>query len=439
MNLAYSQAQAAASSVPSFLDIPQSDTVSGTITASESLPPESVTESCPTPLSSAISKHSSVTGTPQAMRGWLMSLPPVSLASRSVSPESKKEPTTSGICGRQRQSALELCAPDSFCLKTCRESVPTCPWLLETCADLGMKFQDPSSLGLTMLGRRTEGNGCGYLPTAQQRDYRSPDLPGSVNYERKAAKGWTIDLNSKIALLPTPRKCMTGDISEERKADRFNNLETVLSRELLPTLSVTTTGGPTGLCGGSGNRKKFNRMWGQLPTPRAEKHTPQSRADFTPNLAARIQELAPTPSASMVTMQDFVQAKYHSSKRPKYSEVMLPTPNMMDGGSKETHRGEGTRLKLLGAVSGQSRGLKLQPAFVEYMMNWPEGWTALEPLPLESMEKWLSGTTWDEPWPDAAQRLCQAGNVSDRVNRLKALGNGQVSVVVATAWRILTQ
>ena len=51
-----------------------------------------------------------------------------------------------------------------------------------------------------------------------------------------------------------------------------------------------------------------------LPTPRANKQSPQSRADFTPNLPARV---------------------------------------------------------------GTGTGLKLQPAFVEWMMGFPEGWTEI--------------------------------------------------------------
>lgn len=41
-------------------------------------------------------------------------------------------------------------------------------------------------------------------PTPQSRDFRSPDLPESGNYQRKEEKGWTIDLNSKVLNWPTP-------------------------------------------------------------------------------------------------------------------------------------------------------------------------------------------------------------------------------------------
>jgi hypothetical protein len=44
------------------------------------------------------------------------------------------------------------------------------------------------------------------LPTPQSRDFRSPDKPESGNFQRKMREGYTIDLNSTIAMLPTNRQ-----------------------------------------------------------------------------------------------------------------------------------------------------------------------------------------------------------------------------------------
>ena len=165
MNSAYSQVQAVDSSEQCSSVSGPLDTSNGMTIASESLPPESVTESSPTPLSSAISKHSLIQDVQNFIEGLRTLSPPDFPVSPSPSPESKREPTTKGICGRQQQPSLELSSPDSFCLKTCRESVPTCPWLSETCADLGMKFQDPSSLGLTTLALPIGASEYGYWAT----------------------------------------------------------------------------------------------------------------------------------------------------------------------------------------------------------------------------------------------------------------------------------
>jgi len=181
MNYPYLPERAAASSELHCSDSGPSDMLNGMTTANVSLPPESKTESCPTPLSSAMSKHSSVTGTPKAIREWLVSLPPDSRASRSVSPASKSTPQTKGICGPIQPMLSGLSAPDSYCLKMCPVSASTCPWLSETCADLGMKFQDPSSLGLTTSAPRTEEkeSGCWPTPHGFSKDGRSNGPSGN--------------------------------------------------------------------------------------------------------------------------------------------------------------------------------------------------------------------------------------------------------------------
>lgn len=128
--------------------------------------------------------------------------------------------------------------------------------------------------------------------------------------------------------------------------------------------------------------------------------------------------LSATPTESMATMQDFVQAKFHSSKRPKYSEAMLPTPTVpREHDSDETagkfyesqtrgylarelmlptpaardyksDLGQQTDEDLYGKngkplartiqyQDGQRTGMKLQPAFALWMMGYPEDWCDL--------------------------------------------------------------
>ena len=167
---------------------------------------------------------------------------------------------------------------------------------------------------------RTEEIGSGLLPTAQNRDYRSPDLQKSRNFKRKQKKGWTIDLNSKIAMLPTP-------------------------------------------------------------------------------------------TDSMKTMQDMIQAKFHSSKRPKYADCkilptpkgsaagpdyaklnrsktgaslqtvvgLLPTPAARDykgaNGSEHMKKKRPHIDQLPNAIAhGTNRGLKLHSDFVTFLMGYPIDW-----------------------------------------------------------------
>ena len=80
-------------------------------------------------------------------------------------------------------------------------------------------------------------------------------------------------------------------------------------------------------------------------------------------------------------------------------------------------------------------------------MNWPLGWTSLDPLPEETFQDWQlrtqDGTWWDcdpseTPHRDGEIVGRVTVGVKARVDRLKAIGNGQVPAVVRLAWQILT-
>lgn len=81
-------------------------------------------------------------------------------------------------------------------------------------------------------------------------------------------------------------------------------------------------------------------------------------------------------------------------------------------------------------------GGQLNPTWVEWLMNWPLGWTSLDSLPRQNWDAWVDNQQWWDQEPDVPR---VARGVPDRVNRLKALGNGQVPAVAAAAWRLLTQ
>ncbi len=337
MNSAYSQVQAADSSERRSLDSLPSDMSSGMTIVSESLPLESKTESSPMPLSLAISKHSLIQDVRSFTEGLRTSLQVDSPVSPSPSPGSKREPMTKGICGRQQQPSLELCAPDSFCLKTCQESVPTCPWLSETCADLGMKFQDPSSLGLTTLGRRTGGKGCGLLPTPCGNEGRNRKLPDGK-------RGW--GLESLIKMWPTPQVFDANDCQKGPEAVLRDKNRRVM--------------------GGSGGPSKNLREVVSWATPSCRDWKSGKASQETMGRNARPMNEAvvsggkrtlPTPSASMVTMQDMEQAKFAgSADRPKYADC--------PGGA-------------------------LNPEWVEWLMDVPLGFTDLKPLAICRFQAWL--------------------------------------------------
>lgn len=106
-------------------------------------------------------------------------------------------------------------------------------------------------------------------------------------------------------------------------------------------------------------------------------------------------------------------------------EAMLPTPKNRDWKGKSQRGNYGNTTDCLpNAVSGQ-----LNPDWVELLMGWPLGWTDItkpchNPIP-----------AWPADWEGDTPRVTQ--KTPHRVERLKAIGNGQVPAVAACAFVIL--
>ena len=144
-----------------------------------------------------------------------------------------------------------------------------------------------------------------------------------------------------------------------------------------------------------------------------------------------------------------VAGKFNSRGEPKLSaQVLWPTPHGFspDGRSNGPSGNElgravnqslawPTPTSSLGTKGGRvtprksREGGSLHPDWVELLMGWPKGWTSLDPLESSEMRGWGDG------WEDDTPRV-QAG-VPNRVQRLKAIGNGQVPQCAAAAWGLL--
>jgi hypothetical protein len=75
---------------------------------------------------------------------------------------------------------------------------------------------------------------------------------------------------------------------------------------------------------------------------------------------------------------------------------------------------------------------QLNPDWVEWLMGWPIGWTKTEPIELDWRD-WSIDPADNNEIPRVSQ------SIQNRVHRLKAIGNGQVPLVAATAWKILSE
>lgn len=219
-------------------------------------------------------------------------------------------------------------------------------------------------------------------------------------YSPKLSHHWKakVSRSSHFVFLLQPSKPRTGETDCGLLGD--DEFEDV---ELLPTASVTTTGGPTGLSGGSGNRRKFVRMWKQveeaamLPTPQNRDYRspdlPESgnfkrkqEAGFTIDLNSRIAML-PTPAT-----RDYKGANSpeHLAKERGHHDQLPNAIAMLECDCQSPN----TEVRLISqncpihneypfdyekVPDGASRGLKLQPGFVEWMMGYPIGHTDLKP------------------------------------------------------------
>lgn len=137
---------------------------------------------------------------------------------------------------------------------------------------------------------------------------------------------------------------------------------------------------------------KRPELW---PTPRANDAEKSGNFDINNprnGLAAAAKRL-PTPTSSMMTINDMEQARYHSSKRPPYQEC-YPTPKARDyrtGSKPESRR---IREKMTGKSHSPdlndvaTPGGQLNPTWVEWLMMWPHEWTALESLAMAKFQLW---------------------------------------------------
>ena len=183
-------------------------------------------------------------------------------------------------------------------------------------------------------------------------------------------------------------------------------------------------------------------MW---PTPQTQMTRPVALREggHRSNLEEVVAErMWPTPLASdgakdpTGSLSRLIQTGHRRGRRDGFTregeEISeWPTPTKRDwksGCASEATHDRNAR-PLSEVVHKQSPG-SLNPDWVEWLMGWPLGWTSLEPL-CESA--WFSSTWWDdEPCP----RITTIK--TNRVSRLKAIGNGQVPACMVAAWWLLS-
>ncbi len=394
---------------------------------------------------SAISVHSSVTGTPEAIEEWLMSSREARPVSRLATQENERVELTVGTCGPQCAMSSESSNPSTPTLKTsqayclqmkcnvqsailqpntrpqkrmeksgiCFARLVGSRWikpqqgLFTTSEEFSETFPKSGTMRDGKLYQRRKsvpaisGTGCGLWPTARQAGHKgaasidsakgclkrgfSPNLPEAVQL-------------TKAGLWPTPN--CSSSTGAGLHGDGGMNLQTAVKW-------------PTPKAGGQRNSRQAiidKKGGGKKKSSLALEQAVECSAGILPKelltleeVPAKYRAMFPTPTNSMMTIGDMEQAKHSGN-----------------GGTRPTY---------IDASKGQGDG-SLNPDWVEWLQGWPVNWSSLEPI---TELQWLDIST--DPHPEIPRVTTAKKN---RTNRLKAIGNGQVPAQAAMAWRLLS-
>lgn len=148
-----------------------------------------------------------------------------------------------------------------------------------------------------------------------------------------------------------------------------------LGTSVLPTRGTASGFWPTPSCWGFSNE-------GQVAAVCSKAKDYDEAVAMTDNRKVVVQRyMLPTPRKSDAERGgrgDLLQAV--RGNRNKHFK-MLPTPTASTGGPEPEGK---TGRKLVTVIGG-----KLNPDWTEWLMGWPIGWTALQPLEMDKFRKWL--------------------------------------------------
>jgi len=331
---------------------------------------------------------------------------------------------------------------------TCSWKTPQCSLLgdlelfSETWPKSGM-MQNGKCSELTMLALPTVGKESGSLrmiPTPTCSDVRTANMKSSQTsdntmhsvtlarlVEQEPWKMWNTP-NCMDALPPRSEEALKKQYMNNRegRSEHSTLREQVVFKkpgELWPTPRAQEPGSTSvGYGRGLAELVEGKEQRVVYPTPRSRDYKdgmsiPPSRVE-NPGKATLGQKIAmdskkyPTPSATRRGAHNGkVKGEVDIEKRQRTS-----ASGVSYGATLETVVGSG----------------QLNPDWVEWLMLWPVGWTSLSPITMD----------WRDWGVDPADNgsIPRVGyNIKDRAKRLKAIGNGQVPLVAATAFLELSE
>lgn len=381
----------------------------------------------------------------------LMSSRVDSLAKTSHALEKVKEST--GIdqaSGTKCSVSFAKFDPDTFTLKTAQ-----CSWLedsMSSYVDLptagtmssGQLFQQ------VPLAHDINATGFGFLPDGETF-FHTPNtsrLDGGSN-SRKALK--------KRQMWLTPTATAISERSEESMTNRINYRKSIGRKSVPPgCLAEQVMFSDEEICVDMANQVSNLDNWNIFPTPKA---TDGDKGTRTLDGAIKefergknvdlgmVVKMWPTPRAAnpgsrvngnggKILSEEVLIAEGIRDRGEYVAKFPTPVASMHKGSSENALKrkdGKDRTNDRLDHFVGDTAAARLNPEWVEsYLMLWPRAWTALEPLPEGAF---YSMQPHDEP--EDLPRV--TSNCPNRAARLRAIGNGQVPMCAATAFKQLKE
>lgn len=292
---------------------------------------------------------------------WLTASARASRALPSVSLENALAGQIRAMAGPKLSTQSESLSPPSPSSKTSPDLSPVriSKRYQQIFTKLGIECVQPS-LVESMSEHRTSGSGSGCWPTPTARDFKSGNHKTQAERGRTAGPTLSEAVVQKEKCWPTQQKTESRQglqIRRDGKKGTQQSLTTAVKLFQSPMPSDVRGGRTTK----GKNRPSESGLRKQLfPTPRSEDGQSCGAHKGNPDTLTAYMKLWPSPKAS--------------AAGPDYA--------------KQDRSATGISLQTAVALE-ESIGGTLNPDWVEWLMNWPLGWSSLEPLPKEKYNEWI--------------------------------------------------
>lgn len=373
----------------------------------------------------------------EAMREWLMSSPLASrsCASPSQSPESNSEPTTNEICGPPRSSAFAWYDRDTASLRMSQGSLR------------GMDTSAPSSETWPRAGTMLDGE-C-YLRPKWERRIREidsglwPTARVEMSAERKPTQallnksrshGWDLETavyDSVVThhkIWPTPRAI-------------YGEHPGITDRKHLPGAAMLPT--PTS-SDANGHQRSPNKQGGNALREEVGGKLNPTWVEWLMGWPENWTSQEPLGYDTFRNWRDIHEEKLRSSTSAEndkgesmrnvwWEEDPSETPPGRQPTKQQIEQSDSALPEVPREDTHPPRNMGSRSSDAAQMQDMRFG------IPANTDAKGcaLRATGMPERERETIGRV--AVGVKNRVSRLKALGNGQVSIVAATAWRLLSE